>query len=90
MSEIGLTNIKMSTDGVIWQPVGEVKDIKLETDGIDYQWNNIDITKPIQINGTIRAKKKGTILEKCLYYQKSKKKRIRKKWSLEKILIGKW
>lgn len=89
MSEIGLTNIKMSTDGVKWQPVGEVKDIKFETDRIDYQWNNVDITKPIQINGTIRAKKKGTILEKSLYYQKSKKRRIRKKWSIEKILIGK-
>ena len=40
------------------------------------QWENIDITKSIEIPFTIRAKKKGTLLEKCLYY--SKRKRINK------------
>ena len=34
----------------------------------------------------IKAKKHGTLLEKALYFKHSKKKRIRKKWSLLKIL----
>lgn len=37
----------------------------------------------------LKAKRKGNITEKCLYYQKSKKKRIRKKWNLiRKVLMN--
>ena len=91
MSKIGLKSISMSTDGVKFTPVCSTKEIELAMEE-NPEWKEmakIDLAKPIEVNMTIRAKKKGTILEKSLYYQKSKKKRIRKKWSLEKILIGK-
>ena len=78
MSEIGLTNIKMSTDGVIWQPVGEVKDIKLETDGIDYQWNN----KSQEKRNNIR---KEFILSKKQKEKNKKKMEFRKNTNREVI-----
>lgn len=88
MSKIGLKSISMSTDGVNFTPVCSTKEIELAME-VNPEWAKIDLAKPIEVNTTIRAKKKGTLLEKSLYYQKSKKRRIRKKWSLEKILMGK-
>lgn len=91
MSKTGLKSISMSTDGVNFTPVCSTKEIELAME-VNPEWakiSKIDLAKPIEVNTTIRAKKKGTILEKSLYYQKSKKRRIRKKWSIERILIGK-
>ena len=88
IGEIGLKSISMSTDGVKFTPLCSTKDIELTMEE-NPEWKEmakIDLTKPIEVNTTIRAKKKGTLFEKSLYYQKSKKKRIRKKWSLEKVL----
>ena len=77
----------MSQDGVKFIPITEIKNIKIEpaTEEVP-EWAKIDITKPASIEVKIHAKKNGSLLEKSLYYQKSKKRRIRKKWSLEKIL----
>lgn len=47
---------------------------------------NFDFTQPIEISVRLTRKKKGTLIERCLYYQKSKKKRIRKKYNLLRIL----
>lgn len=88
MSKIGISSLSMSTDGVKFTPVCSTSDIELAMEE-NPEWKEmakIDLTNPIQINGTIRAKKKGTILEKSLYYQKSKKRRIRKKRNIEKVL----
>lgn len=76
----------MSIDGVKFIPVCSTKDIELAMEEDTLEWAKIDIAKPISINVDIRAKKKGTLLEKSLYYQRSKKRRIRKKWSIEKVL----
>lgn len=35
----------------------------------------------------IHKKRKGTVLERWLYYHNHKKKRIRKKYKLDKLLI---
>ena len=77
----------MSQDGVKFIPITEIKNIKFEpaTEEVP-EWAKIDITKPASIEVQIHAKKNGSLLEKSLYYQKSKKRRIRKKWSIEKIL----
>ena len=85
MAKIGISS--MSIDGVNFTPICSTKEIELAMDQEETpEWAKVDITKPISFSGTIRAKKNGTTLEKSLYYQKSKKKRIRKKWSLERIL----
>ena len=76
----------MSQDGVKFIPITEIKNIKFESTEEVPEWAKIDITKPASIEVKIHAKKNGSLLEKSLYYQKSKKRRIRKKWSLEKIL----
>lgn len=86
MKKIGLKNISMSTDGVNFTPVCSTKDIELAIEEETPEWLKVDITKPIVVSATIKAKKKGTLLEKSLYYQNSKKRRVRKKWSLEKVL----
>ena len=85
MAKIGISSI--SIDGANFTPLCSTKEIDLTMKQEETpEWAKIDITKPISISATIRAKKNGTTLEKSLYYQKSKKKRIRKKWSLERIL----
>lgn len=86
MSKIGLTNLQMKDIKGEFVPLCSTKEISAAVE--DYeppQWWK-DITKPIEFSVTIRAKRKGTILERSLYYRKSKKKRIRKKWELVRVL----
>ena len=83
---IGMSNVKMSNDGVNWQPICDFTEAELTTPKEEVpEWLNISNT-PISISATIRKRKNGSLLEKSLYYCKSKKKRIRKKWNIVRIL----
>ena len=85
MAKIGISS--MSIDGTNFTPLCSTKEIDLTMEQEETpEWTKLDLAHPKSISVTIRAKKNGTTLEKSLYYQKSKKKRIRKKWSLERIL----
>ena len=85
MTKIGISS--MSIDGVNFTPICSTKEVDLTMEREETpEWAKLDLAHPKSISVTIRAKKNGTTLEKSLYYQKSKKKRIRKKWSLKRIL----
>ena len=85
MAKIGISNIAI--DGANFTPLCSTKEVDLTMEQEETpEWAKLDLAHPKSISVTIRAKKNGTTLEKSLYYQKSKKKRIRKKWSLERIL----
>ncbi len=91
-TRLGLSNIQISTDGVNWKSLGTAQEVSIECEKQDNDFYDFvkDINKPIEISCTIHKKKKGCFIEKCLYYMKSKKKRIRKKYQnkLFKILKG--
>lgn len=86
--KIGLSNIQISTDGETYKPLKPTTQkviLRFEETEPTNKYD-FDFTKPIEFRTTIRRKKKGTLIERCLYYQKSKKKRIRKKYNLFRIL----
>lgn len=85
--KFGLSNIQISTDGETYKPLKPAKEVILRFEEAEPNNEyNFDFTKPISFTQRIYAKRKGTLLERCLYYQKSKKKRIRKKYNLLRIL----
>ena len=87
MAKIGLNNFKYSIDGVNYHPVESVKHINAESvDKIYCDFGN-DINKSSTFSFKIHKKRKGTVLERWLYYHNHKKKRIRKKYRLDKLLI---
>lgn len=88
-TKIGLNNFKYSTDGVNYHPVESVKDITLNTESVDKIYCDFgnDINKSSTFSFKIHKKRKGTVLERWLYYHNHKKKRIRKKYRLDKLLI---
>ena len=86
--KVGLSNIQISTDGETYKPLKPAKEVILrfeEPEPINNEFN-FDMTQPIEMSVRLRKKKKGTLIERCLYYQHSKKKRIRKKYNLFRIL----
>lgn len=89
-TKIGLTNIQMKNENGEWVKLDDVSEATLSigenTEYDRYDW--LDATKPSELSIKIRAKRKGTYIEKCLYYQKSKKKRIRKKWDFLRNVFG--
>ena len=90
--KVGLSNIQISTDGVETYtsitPTTQAVFLKFEeAEPIENKYK-FDFTQPIEFSATIKRKKNGTIFERCLYYQKSKKKRIRKKYNMARILFG--
>lgn len=87
MSSIGISNIKISSDDINWTSIGNVENVKIESENNFPLWYE-ELSKPCEISFTKRAKKNGDIFERCLYYRKSKKKRIRKKYDIkERILV---
>lgn len=85
MSKIGISSI--SINGEKFTPICSTKDIELSIEEEPPKWwQDVDFNKPITIEGTIRAKRKGTMLERSLYYQHSKKRRIRKKYDIYNLL----
>ncbi len=90
--KFGLSNIQISTDnGKTYNSLSpstqEVMVSFEETKQIEDKYK-FDFTQPIEFSATMKRKKNGTIFERCLYYQKSKKKRIRKKYNMARILFG--
>lgn len=91
MAKIGLTNLKYSTDGVNYTDIGKPIDaatLEAETTNDNcYEFikdtNKIDFS----INLKLHKKRNGTVLERWLYYHNHKKKRIRKKYRIDKLLI---
>lgn len=84
MAIIGLSNVQIRSAEGNFVPVCTVGEIKaaVETDPPEW-WQDIT-SKPISQTFTIKAKRNGTIFERCLYYKKNKKKRIRKKWDINR------
>lgn len=72
MAKIGLNNFKYSTDGVNYHPVESVKDITLNTESVDKIY--CDFGNDINKSSTFS-------------FKIHKKKRIRKKYRLDKLLI---
>lgn len=87
--KVGLSNLQISSDGVNYTPLCSTTEVTFECEkqDINYEWLK-DINKPAEMSFTLKAKKRGNEIEKCLYYQKSKKKRIRKKWNFERRILG--
>lgn len=89
--KFGLSNIQISTDGETYKslkPTTQEIILKFEeAEPIEDKYK-FDFTQPIEFSATMKRKKNGTIFERCLYYSKSKKKRIRKKYNLTRILFG--
>lgn len=88
--KVSLSNIQISTDGETYKPLKPAKEVILrfeEPEPVNNKFN-FDMTQPIEMSVRLRKKKKGTIFERCLYYQNSKKKRIRKKYNIARILFG--
>lgn len=86
--KVGLSNIQISTDGKTYKPLKPTTQevfVRFEETEPNNKYN-FDFTQPIEFSAAMKRKKKGTLIERCLYYQKSKKKRIRKKYNLLKIL----
>ena len=87
MATIGLGNIK-----IIDLENGKTGFISNETATLNYEPSVEEkeyyerILKPISFEMTIHPKRKGTMLEQSLYYNKSKKKRIRKKYDFRRKL----
>lgn len=91
MANIGLQKIAIiSKEGeeIKYSPLASTSECKLS---IPIDENNkelmdlVEITKePRSFCFRLSARKNGTIFEKCLYYQRSKKKRIRKKWDISR------
>lgn len=89
MARIGISNLQISTDGVNYVPLCSTKDVSLEVVEEDNQYYDFikDINKPVELSITLHRKKHGNLIQKCLYYQKSKKKRIRKKWNFARKVL---
>lgn len=89
--KFGLSNIQISTDGETYKPLApttqEVFVRFEEVEPIEDKYK-FDFTQPIEFSERIRKKKNGTIFERCLYYRHSKKKRIRKKYDIQRILFS--
>ena len=90
--KFGLSNIKLQNSDGEFIPICSTSEMTLSIEE-NKEENNYydfikDINKPVETSFTIRAKKRGNEIEKCLYYQKSKKKRIRKKWNFERRILG--
>lgn len=86
--KVGLSNIQISTDGETYKPLKPTtQEVILKYEETEPTNNyNFDFTQPIEFSCKLTKKKKGTLIERCLYYQHSKKKRIRKKYNLLRIL----
>ena len=95
MAAIGLKNLRMiSKEGkevkeLLLAPTLECKlSIPIDEDNKELM-DLVEIAKePRSFCFRISARKNGTMFEKCLYYQKSKKKRIRKKWEINRKTFG--
>lgn len=90
--KFGLSNIQISTDnGKTYKPIAPTTQAVFlkfeEAEPIEDKYK-FDFTEPIEFSAVMKKKKNGTIFERCLYYQKSKKKRIRKKYNMARILFG--
>ena len=84
-----LSNIKLQNSDGEFIPICSTSEMTLSVEENNNYYDFIkDINKPVEMGFTIRAKKRGNEIEKCLYYQKSKKKRIRKKWNFERRILG--
>ena len=92
--KFGLSNIELQNSDGEFIPICSTSEMTLSVEENKEENNNYydfikDINKPVEMSSfTIRAKKRGNEIEKCLYYQKSKKKRIRKKWNFERRILG--
>lgn len=87
-TKIGLTNIQMKNSDGEFVPICSSAELKFAVEEYEPpEWWQ-DISKALELCIEIRAKRKGTYIEKCLYYQKSKKKRIRKKWDYFRYVLG--
>ena len=64
-------------------------DLTLNTESVDKIYCDFgnDINKSSTFSFKIHKKRKGTVLERWLYYHNHKKKRIRKKYRIDKLLI---
>lgn len=88
-TKIGLSNIQISNNGgETYKPIAPTtQEVLLKFEEVEpINKYDLDFTKPIEFSCKLKRKRKGTIFERCLYYQKSKKKRIRKKYNIGKIL----
>lgn len=85
-SKLELSNIKYSSDGVNYVSLGSTKDITCEFEADKQLEPILDLKNEISFNFKISKKRKGTILERWLYYSHNKNKRIRKKYRLDKLL----
>ena len=85
--KVGMRNISISTDGVNYEPLCSTKEVDLKANDSDMEFPEWVISnEPIKCSFTIHKKKKGNLLERCLYYKNHKKKRIRKKYDFIRIL----
>lgn len=92
--KFGLSDIKLQNSDGEFIPICSTSEMTLSVEENKEENNNYydfikDINKTVEMSSfTIRAKKRGNEIEKCLYYQKNKKKRIRKKWNFERRILG--
>lgn len=95
MATIGLKTVTMISkkgEEIKYLPLTSTAECKLSTP-IDEDNKElmglVEIAKePRSFCFSISSRKNGTMFEKCLYYQKSKKKRIRKKWEVNRKIFG--
>lgn len=86
--KVGLSNIQISTDGETYKslkPTTQEVFVRFEETEPTNKYN-FDFSQPVEMSVRLTRKKKGALIERCLYYQHSKKKRIRKKYNLLRIL----
>lgn len=79
-----LSNIKMydmEGNEITAVPSGSLELTPLENEEI------YNIPMSARATFTLKAKRKGNLIEKCLYYGKSKKKRIRKKYNIYRRIL---
>lgn len=86
--KFGVSNIKYSTDGKEYKTIATPTTISLETSISDEEWEKVKeicSPEPIIYSGEliIHKRKYGALFERCNYYAHHKKKRIRKKYSIE-------
>ena len=85
-NKFGLKNIQIADNNYTFLPLCNSKDITISS--VEYQPPSFEMSYSGELDLVIKAKRHGTTLEKCLYYKKNKKKRIRKKWDFTRKIFG--
>lgn len=90
MATIGLGNMQykpVNDPDAEWKTLGSTVECKLVCSDEPPEWfKNVNPSKTYTF--VVSAKKRDTLVQKCLYYQRSKKKRIRKKWDFKRRVLG--